>query len=261
MNLFNLSRDIWLLLLRRLKFNSLHQLSTVSSAWLVMAREAVVSFDSVPKASLRGLTDDVLSRYPNIASLSLNVNYVGIRHLRVSNEGVKRCVNLTYLNINGNPNIIDYGIMDLTKLRYLYVQNNPSITNRGLRELASGLTYLDIGGASKERITNDVLIRFTNLLSLNLYENIDITNDGLHCFVDALFPQLKERSQNHRRWSLENGESCWPEFELERQCARRGDINFDESDIARSAIQQLDWRCSDSPDEFAMAFIARQSSD
>lgn len=103
---------------------------------------------------------------------TLEVLFLWNNNTIITNEGLKKLVNLKILVLQNNNTITDEGLINLTKLEYLLINENTIITDKGLSHLPQ-LKKLNIDSFSQ--ITDDGLSYLNELEILDIQENTNIS--------------------------------------------------------------------------------------
>jgi Leucine-rich repeat (LRR) protein len=117
------------------------------------------------------ISGEVLALLPNLNALDISYT----KDALVTDEQLRACTNLTYLDHCDHEFISDEGIRDLTKLTALFFENVEYVSDRGLSCLTS-LTAVILN----ENITDGSIKHLTGLTALELHDNfLGITDVGL----------------------------------------------------------------------------------
>lgn len=129
------------------------------------------------------IDDNQLLQFPKVMTgLTLTFN------IKITDEGLKKFVNLVSLDLINNDKITDEGIRSLIYLNSLNLTYNQMITNKGI-ELCLYLTNLDI--SRNKNITDEQLKKIVNLIHLNLRANPIITDEGVKPLLNLMSLNLR----------------------------------------------------------------------
>lgn len=117
------------------------------------------------------ITDHSLKQLTNLTYLD-----VTLRLIQITDDSIKKLLQLRSLNIENNYFITDDTLTVLTNLTSLNIRRNYSFTNRGVSVLTN-LTTLNLN--DEGLITDVALIHLTKITNLGLGNNFGITNKGI----------------------------------------------------------------------------------
>jgi internalin A len=190
----SLPGEVWMLVMKELRFRTLLDLCTVSSWWngLIYASVTKITtaesvglsdtllsrFTALRKLALRPckITDDSVSKLLALTSLSLIDGSPFCKFVRVTDAAVSRLTDLRTLDLTRNRQITDQGVNRLCNLRRLVLTANRAISDNCLVELSQ---LLSLGLNSNSKITDNAISRLTTLTELSLDRNCSITNAGV----------------------------------------------------------------------------------